>query len=382
MSLIHRFIQPPQESFFLFGPRGTGKSTWLKEQFPDALYLDFLELETLRVLTAKPERLEAIVLGEKKKQIVIDEVQKIPDVLSTVHRLIEMKRGWQFVLTGSSSRKLKRSGVDLLAGRAIMRHMHPFMAAELGEQFNLEQALMFGLLPGAIAAANKVNFLKAYLGLYLKEEVQAESLVRNLGSFSRFLEVVSFSHASILNVSNLARECQISRATAEGYLSVLEDLLLSFQLPVFSKRAKRELITHRKFYYFDAGVYYFLRAAGPMDTFTEIQGAALEGLVAQHLRAWNDYQGAPYNLYYWRTPYGVEVDFVVYGEKTFYAIEVKHSTQVHSQDLRGLQAFCKDYPEAIPIFLYRGQQRLKITGIHCIPVSEFLQRCVPGVPIL
>lgn len=378
MLLINRFLNIPNQSFFLFGPRGTGKSTWLEASIPGALRIDLLDPGTLRTYLTNPEYLEQIVLSGQQKQIIIDEVQKVPDILSVVHRLIEMKKGWQFILTGSSSRKLKRVGVDLLAGRAIMRHMHPFMAAELGDHFKLGHALQYGLLPGAFTSESPADFLRTYLALYLKEEVQTESLVRNIGHFARFLETASFSHAGILNISNIARECQVSRASVEGYLSVLEDLLLSFQLPVFSRRAKRELISHRKFYYFDAGVFHFLRAKGPMDVETEIQGAALEGLVAQHLRAWNDYQGSPHTISYWRTRNGLEVDFIIYGENTFYAIEVKNNTKVNSQDLRGLHEFCADYPEATPLFLYRGQDRLKIAGIDCIPVTEFLKKLTPN----
>ncbi len=381
MLLINRFLNIPPQSFFLLGPRGAGKSTWLEASMPEALRIDLLDTATLRTYLTNPEHLEQIVLGTQQKQIIIDEVQKVPEILSVVHRLIEMKRGWQFILTGSSSRKLKRAGVDLLAGRAIMRHMHPFMAAELDNEFKLENALQYGLLPGAFASQTPADFLRAYLALYLKEEVQTESLVRNIGHFARFLEAISFSHAGILNLSNIARECQVSRASAEGYLSVLEDLLLSFQLPVFSRRAKRNLITHHKFYYFDAGVFYFLRAKGPMDVETEIQGAALEGLVAQHLRAWNDYQGSSHTISYWHTRNGLEVDFIVYGENTFYAIEVKNNTKVTPSDLRGLQEFCIDYPEATPLLLYRGRDRLKIAGIYCIPVSEFLKTLKPGYPL-
>ncbi|HLD84416.1 MAG TPA: DUF4143 domain-containing protein, partial [Coxiellaceae bacterium] len=272
---------------------------------------------------------------------------------------------------------LKRAGVDLLAGRAIIRRMHPLMAAELGELFVLKDALQYGLLPHVALSQSPEDILRAYIGLYLKEEVQAESLVRNIGHFSRFLEVISFSHGCTLNVSNIARECQVSRALIEGYLSVLEDLLLCFQLPIFTKRAKRETISHQKFYYFDAGVFRFLRTTGPLDSSTETDGHALEGLVAQHLRAWNDYQGSPYQLCYWRTRHGVEVDFIIYGPDTFYAIEVKNGSHVHTQDLRGLQAFCEDYPEAKPILLYRGRDQLNISNIACMPVDLFLKELNP-----
>lgn len=371
----------PKQSFFLFGPRGTGKSTWLSYRFPNALRIDLLEPETLREYSAHPEHLENVVMASQHNIIIIDEVQKIPELLSVVHRLIEMKKGWQFILTGSSARKLKRVGVDLLAGRAIVEHMHPFMAAELNDQFVLEKALEYGLLPHIILNDQPEKVLRAYIGLYLKEEVQAESLVRNIGHFARFLEVISFSQGNILNLSNIARECQVTRALVEGYLSVLEDLLLCFQLPVFTKRAKRETVTHPKFYYFDAGVFRFLRSVGPLDSESEMNGVALEGLVAQHIRAWSDYQGASNDLFYWRTRHGVEVDFIIYGKNNFWAIEVKNASRVHAQDVRGLQAFCRDYPEAKPILLYRGEHRLKIENIDCMSVTEFLKNLIPGKPL-
>ncbi|NBU99223.1 MAG: ATP-binding protein, partial [Spirochaetia bacterium] len=253
MKKINRSFLSPKESFFLFGPRGTGKSTYLKDIFPNAKLIDFLDPETYRNFIGKPEILKEIVEGNFNKKIfILDEIQKIPEVLSVVHQLIETKRKYQFILTGSSSRKLKRTGVDLLAGRAELCRMHPFTAKELGSSFNLESALKYGLLPLVYEKSDPTASLRAYLGLYVKEEVFSEGLVRNIGNFSRFLEAVSFSHASILNTSNVARESGVERKTVEGYLSILEDLLLSFTLPIFSKKAKRDLISHKKFYLFDA----------------------------------------------------------------------------------------------------------------------------------
>jgi predicted AAA+ superfamily ATPase len=374
MSLIKRLFSPAEQSYFLFGPRGTGKSTWLKEHYPDALLIDLLDPAQLRQYQAYPERLEQTVHGSHQKTIIIDEIQKAPELLSVVHRLIEQKQEWQFILTGSSSRKLKRAGVDLLAGRAVVRYMHPFIAAELNHQFSLDQALEYGLVPLVIESKDIADTLKAYIGIYLTEEVKAEGLVRNIGDFARFLEVVSFSHGSILNISNVARECAASRKLIEGYLSVLEDLLLSYQLPVFSLRAKRQLVTHKKFYYFDTGIYRNLRITGFLDKPTEINGPGLEGLVLQHLRAWNDYQGQPNKIYYWRTKHGVEVDFIIYGTQGLYAIEVKNSSIIHDKELSGLKAFCQDYPDTVAIMLYRGTEWLKKGKILCIPVTAFLTR--------
>ncbi|HVV68998.1 MAG TPA: AAA family ATPase [Gammaproteobacteria bacterium] len=377
MYLIQRYLKPITYSYFLFGPRGTGKSTWLAENYPEAVKIDLLKMDILRHYQARPERLEEVVRASKSTTIIIDEIQKVPDLLNVVHSLIEEKQGWQFILTGSSARKLKRAGVNLLAGRAIVQHLHPFMAGELKEQFSLLKTLQYGLVPLIFSSENMAETLKAYVGLYLEEEVKAENLVRNIGHFSRFLEVMSFSHGSILNINNIARECEISRKLVEGYLEVLEDLLLCFQLPIFTLRAKRAVISHPKFYYFDVGVYKSLRAVGFIDQVTEIDGPGLEGLVAQHLRAWNDYQGSPNRLYYWRTRYGVEVDFIIHGANNLTAIEVKNSNKINNKDLSGLKAFCTDYPEALPILLYRGQERLLKDGIICLPIEEFLRQLTP-----
>lgn len=379
---VPRFFQDPGSSFFLFGPRGTGKSTWLAETFPDALWVDLLEPDVHRRYTARPERLRELVNADPEAKVtVIDEVQKAPELLAMVHALIESRRAPRFVLTGSSARKLKRTGVDLLAGRALLRSLHPFMAAELGERFDLEQALRLGLLPLVWAAQKPEEVLKAYVALYLREEVQLEGAVRNLGNFARFLEAVSFSHGAVLNLAEVARECEVSRKTVEGYLGVLEDLLLAFRLPIFTRRARRRLSSHPKFYWFDAGVFVSMRPTGPLDRQEEIAGAALEGLVAQHLRAWNDYSGADHRLGFWSTKAGTEVDFVVYGPLGLWALEVKHAAEVRSKDLRSLRAFCADYPEAQARLLYRGRESLAIDGIHCIPCDQFLARLIPGEPL-
>ena len=373
MKSIKRTFIAPKESFFLFGPRGTGKSTYLRDNFPNAKLIDFLDPGTYRSFIGRPEILKEIVEGNSDKKIfILDEIQKIPEVLTVVHQLIETKKKVQFILTGSSSRKLKRTGIDLLGGRAELCRMHPFTAKELGSYFNLESALKFGLLPLLYDKSDPISSLRAYLGLYVKEEVFNEGLVRNIGNFSRFLEAVSFSHASILNTSNVARESGVERKTVEGYLSILEDLLLSFTIPIFSKKAKRDLISHKKFYLFDAGVFLEMRPKGPLDAPEEIAGAGLEGLVAQNLRAYLDYEKKSANLYYWRTRSGLEVDFVLYGKDIFWAIEVKNSNKIRTEDLKGLQQFLLDYPTCDAYLLYRGKERLKKDNILCLPIEDFL----------
>jgi len=379
MEIRSRLFHSPSASFLLFGPRGIGKTTFLQEKFPNALWVDLLQPEVYRALLAKPERLAELIEGNPEKTtIVIDEIQKVPAVLDVVHQLIEKKIGLHFILTGSSARKLRRGAANLLAGRLLSVSMHPFMAAELGEEFDLEFALEYGLIPLIVQSTDAQARLNAYLTLYLKEEVQAEGMVRNAGNFSRFLECISFSHGSVLNISEVARECELGRKTVEGYLEILEDLLLAFRVPVFSKRAKRILIKHQKFYYFDTGVYRSVRPKGPLDLTEEIEGVALEGLVAQHLRAWCAYHSGVNQLYYWRTKSGNEVDFVVYGEEVFIALEVKRSARVNNKDLSSLKSFKEDYPEAEVGLLYLGKEKLNINGISCIPCGEFLLNILPG----
>ncbi|HEU64948.1 MAG: hypothetical protein KR126chlam4_00584 [Candidatus Anoxychlamydiales bacterium] len=383
MNYIKRFFQIPKQSFFLFGPRGTGKSTYLKKHFKNAIWIDLLKPEDLRYFKALPERLrELLIANPEKKVVIIDEVQKAPELLDVVHSYIEEKKQTQFILTGSSSRKLKKAGVNLLAGRAILKRFHPFIASELKEKFSLDLALERGLLPLVWDSEDSKKVLKTYATLYLKEEVQEEGLVRNVGDFARFLEIVSFSHASILNATNIARECLIKRTTVENYIQILKDLLLGFTIDIFTKRAKRSLSSHPKFYLFDAGVFSYFRPVGALDNLLMIKGAALEGLIAQHLNAWIDLQEEEYKLYFWRTRSGLEVDFIIYGKDCFFAIEVKNNSHISSKDVKGLKEFKKDYPECTPILLFRGKQKIIHKGIKCIPIEEFLLNLLPNSLLL
>lgn len=369
---VPRDFSPPSSSYFLFGPRGTGKTTLLNQLYPDSLRIDLLDPHLVRVLSAFPERLEEIVrAADEAHPVVIDEVQRVPELLSVVHRLIEAE-GRRFVLTGSSARKLRRSGHDLLAGRALNRTLHPFTATELGDRFDLDRALSIGTIPLVYAADDPQDVLRSYAGLYVREEVKQEGLVRNAGDFARFLEAFSFSHGSQLNLSAVARDGAIERKTVSTYVEILHDLLLSFELPVFRKRAKRQVVHHPKVYLCDAGLYRSLRPAGPLDRAEEIGGAALEGLVIQMIRAALAYANADAGLYFWRTRHGLEVDCVVYGTGVFAAVEIKNSARVRDEDERGLRAFIEDYPEAKPIVVYRGDRCLHRRGIRWVPAEQFL----------
>jgi len=258
--------------------------------------------------------------------------------------------------------------------------MHPFTAAELSTSFSLDKALQTGLIPVVERSTDPAKTLSAYVDIYLREEIQAEGLVRNLGSFARFLEIISFSHGTILNVSNLARECQTGRGIVTGYIDILEDLLLAYRLPVFAKRVKRKIASHPKFYFFDNGLYRRLRQRGPLDIESEISGPALEGLVGQHLRAYADFALPDTQLYYWRTLAGNEVDFVLYGGTIFTAIEVKNTKIIRPVDYNGLISFCDDYPEASLILIDRGTIPMKHKNILVVPLEMFLKS--PGEYIL
>jgi predicted AAA+ superfamily ATPase len=382
MTARKRFFTPPSGSFFLFGPRGTGKSHWTRAALPEARRIDLLDPATQRELAARPERLRERVADLRRgANVVLDEVQRVPELLSVVHSLIEERRGLRFVLTGSSARKLRREGTNLLGGRATVRTLHPYLAAELGAEFALGRALHEGTIPLVVEDADPAERLRGYVALYVREEVQTEGLVRDLGDFGRFLEALSFAQGQSLNLSSVARECGVPRATAAGFLAVVHDLLLAFELPAFTRRARRRIAQHPKFYFFDCGVFRSLRPAGPLDRPEEIDGAALEGLVAQHLRAWLAYGSGKESLHYWRTQTGAEVDFVVYGPSEFVAIEVKNTAKVRPDDLRGLRAFATDYPQARRLLLYRGAERITRDGVLCSPVESFLRRLRPGAKL-
>jgi predicted AAA+ superfamily ATPase len=365
---------PAKGSFLLFGPRGVGKTAWLRTRFPDALTFDLLDDRVYTRLLADPRRLgEAIPKGHTGL-VVIDEVQRVPELLNEVHRLIESRR-LRFALTGSSARKLRGRGVNLLAGRAVTRHMHPLTASELGTDFEWKRALRHGTMPLAWTSEDPSDYLHSYTATYLREEVQQEGLTRNLAAFSRFLEAASFSQASVLNMAAVARECAVSVKVVQDWFGVLEDLLIAIRLPVFLRRAKRRVTSHPKFFYFDAGVFQAIRPRGPLDAEEQIDGAALETLFLQQVRALNDYRALGYSLHTWRTAVGDEVDFVLYGPRGLRAFEVMRSRTVRREDLAGLLRFGEDYPEARLHLLHPGTERRHERGVEIVPYAE----CVGGL---
>jgi predicted AAA+ superfamily ATPase len=359
------------KSFFLFGPRGTGKTTWIKKNIPDGVYIDLLNTDDYLALSVKPNRLEDRIPKNFFGWIIIDEVQKVPFLLNEVHRLIEEYK-YKFILTGSSARSLRKKGVNLLAGRAATYHIYPLTVSELKDDFNLERSLQYGHLPSVFNEDPKI-YLPSYINTYLREEVLQEGLTRNLAVFSRFLETASFSQASILNMSAVARDAGINQKVVASYFDILEDLLLGFRLFPFTKRAKRRMVIHPKFFFFDVGVYQTLRPRGPFDLPEEIAGPALETLFLQELRAINDYFQLGYKIYFWRTSKGEEVDFVVYGPKGIHAFEIKRSDKLNNIDLKNLKIFQKDFPEAKIYLLYGGKHTEYREDITVMPFVQALK---------
>ena len=373
--MLKRQIDLPQNtSFFLFGPRGTGKSYLLKNLFPNSTYIDLLESETYRRLLAKPERIAEYLTLPKELPVIIDEIQRVPNLLNEVHRLIENEK-YQFVITGSNARKLKTTQANLLAGRALKYNLYPLTMSEIGENVNLKKVLQYGLLPTIYDSEKKIDlakYLESYVEVYLEEEILQEGLTRNLGNFSRFLEVASFSQAQQLNVSEVARVASINRKMAESYFKILYDLLIAYELPVFKKRAKRNLVSQNKFYFFDIGVYSTIKPRGFLDKVENEEGLLYESLVLQELIATNSYLDSKYEISYWRTKSGVEVDFVLYGKEKLIGIEVKRKDFISKNDLKGLKSFKQDYPSANLYIFYGGSKTLNLNGIKAIPLKKAL----------
>lgn len=370
-----RLLEKPlnkNRSFFLFGPRGTGKTFWLKSKIKNGFFIDLLNEEIFFTLLKNPHQIEHMVPKNFKNWIVIDEIQKIPALLNEVHRMIE-SYGYKFVLTGSSARKLRKKGVNLLAGRAIFYNMFPLTALELKIDFNIKKSLQFGQLPIAYCQADPKDYLSSYVYTYLKEEVMQEGLVRNAGSFARFLQTASFSQGSILNVTEIAREAGVERKTVEDYFQITQDLLLADRISVFTKKAKRKTISRQKFYYFDVGVYRTLRPMGPFDMPEDIGDIALESLVFQELKAINSYFQFEYEIYFWQTIDKMEIDFILYGVKGLIGIEVKSSKKIYPKDLKALKVFQSDYPSAKLYIFYAGERHLYFDKIIAVPVIEAIK---------
>ena len=370
-----------RETCFLWGPRQSGKSTLLRSLFPKAPYYDLLLSHEYRRLSAQPAILqqECAALGwtgdQQPEPIIVDEIQKLPELLDEVHSLMS-RRGLRFILTGSSPRKLSRGGGNLLGGRAVRRELFPLVSAEI-PQFSLERALNHGLLPPHYLADDPAARLAAYVGDYLKEEVLAESLTRSLPTFQRFLDVAALCNRQIVNYASVAREVGIAANTVRAYFEVLVDTLIAAWLPAWRKRPKRRVIESPRFYFFDVGLVNDLAKRRTVEPGSADFGDAFEHFLFMELRAHSSYRGRNYPLWYWRTTSGFEVDFIL-GDAEF-AIEAKSSATPTSDHLNGLRAWKEEHPSSRCILVCRiPRARTTDDGIEMLPVATFLRRLWAG----
>lgn len=357
------------ESVFFFGARQTGKTTLLKQLFPNTRYYDLLKSDEYERLARQPQLLrEELMDFPEGGLVIIDEIQKLPMLLDEVHWLM-VNRELRFVLTGSSARKLRRGGVNLLGGRAVVNNFYPLVSAEL-EDFNLDRAVNNGMIPRHYLVEDASRRLSGYVGLYLQTEIVEEAVVRNLPSFSRFLEAAALTSGEMLVYTNVAADCGVSSVTVKSYFDILIDTLFGYVVPAFSKVVKRKLIQAPKFYLFDVGVTNHLLHRSRLKQGSPEYGHAFEHLIIQELIAYLGYQGRQQDLSYWRTKTGVEVDAVLGDAQV--GIEIKSSAEVKDNQLRGLRSFGDDYPHARLIVVSLDKYRRRKDNIEILPVREFL----------
>ncbi len=369
------------ETCFLWGPRQTGKTTLLRQLYPDASRYDLLLADEYRRLVQDPTliRQECRALGldatSQTDPIIIDEIQKIPELLDEVHWLIE-NLGLRFVLCGSSSRKLRRQHANLLGGRAVRYELFPLVYPEVAD-FDLDRALNHGLLPRHYLSGSPKRLLQAYVGDYLREEITAEALTRNVPAFSRFLEVAALSNGEVVNYTNVARECGVSSPTVKQYYQILEDTLIGFQVPAYRRRAKRRVVAASRFYFFDIGVVAQLTRRGVVEPGSELFGRAFEHFLVTEIRAHASYSAKQYPLAYWRTVSQIEVDCVLGAHEV--AVEIKSTDRADGRHLKGLREFREEFGAERLVLVSRDPKpRVTDDGIEILPWRVFLDRLWGG----
>ena len=360
---IHDLLE--KRSFFLLGPRQTGKTSLIQHILPDTRFYDLLDSVTYLTLSQTPGRL-AEEIGSSVKRVVIDEIQRIPSLLNEVQRLIET-RNVNFLLTGSSARKLRRGGINLLGGRARVKYLHPLTYRELGDKFNLNHAIQRGLLPSIYFSDDARADLESYAGLYLQQEIMAEGATRNIPAFSRFLKIAAHSNGGIVNFTNIASDAQVARTTVYEYYEILKDTLILRELPPWRKTVKRKPLASSKYYFFDVGVVSALQGR-PFVPGTPEFGEAFETFIMHELSCWSDYiSGEP--LSFWRSTSGFEVDFII-GDHT--AVEVKAKENVSPQDIKSLRALREEKQLKRFICVCLEKRSREVDGIKILPYTEFL----------
>ena len=363
------------ESIFLWGARQTGKSTLLRTIFPDSRYIDLLKSDEFERYSRRTSLLrEELSLLPENELVIIDEIQKIPALLDEVHWLMSNKN-LRFILIGSSGRKLRRAGVNLLGGRAIRKHLYPFVSAEIPD-FDLIKACNNGMLPRHYLVDNANKRLQAYVGDYLQQEIKAEALTRNLNTFSHFMELAALSNGEIINFNNIATECGVSAPTVKEYFAILEETLIGYTIPAFTRNVKRRVILSPKFYYFDVGIANFLLKRSSLLPGSPEFGHAFEHFIIQEIIAYRGYSDSKYSLSYWRTTSGYEVDAIIGHAKV--AIEIKSTDEVHSHHTKGLKAFSEEFPDAHLIIVSLDKHPRRINKIDILPVQNFLKMLWSG----
>lgn len=367
---VQKIVDAQEDSVFLWGARQVGKSTLVKSVYPNAKIYDLLKSDEYTRLLRRPQLLreELLSFGEETL-VVIDEIQKIPQLLDEVHWLI-VNRGIRFILCGSSARKLKRIGTNLLGGRAMSVKLYPLVSAEIPD-FDLVRGINHGMLPRHYLAANPKKRLEAYIGTYLKEEIQDEAVVRQLAAFNRFLDVAAQSNGEIINYKNIAQDCGVSAVTIKEYFAILQQTLIGYMLPAFTDSKKRRAITAPKFYYFDVGVANHLLHRSNLQQGSVDFGHAFEHLMIQELIAYLSYSESDEHLSYWRTASGYEVDAIIGDGRV--AIEFKSSEEVQSKHTKGLKAFSEEYADARLIVVSMDVNPRMSNGVEIVPAMDFLQ---------
>lgn len=364
-----------EDNIFLFGARQTGKSTILRNKLPGNIFIDLLDTTVKKRFRKHPGLLYEMLRNKPEGTLVIiDEIPEVPELLNEVHRLMS-EYGHRFVLCGSSARKLKRKGYNTLGGRALPCYFYPLVSAEIPD-FDLEHALLNGLIPPHYKAKNAERKLSAYVDVYLKEEIKEESLVRNLDAFQRFLEVAALTDGEMINYNNIAQDCGVSASTVASYFEILQDTLIGYIIPAYRKTMKRRLVQAPRFYYFDVGVANYLLHRKQLVRGTTDYGHAFEHFVIQEIKAYIGYNHINEELTYWRTYTGIEVDAII-GEARI-AIEIKSAEEVLPRHLKGLKAFAEEYPNSRRIIVSLDLFNRTIEGIESIYIMDFLKMLWDG----